>query len=402
MHLDSKSDSTLDSKSTAVLADAIAALFVPRETLRRVAICSIASAALSSCATSASTPAESAAPAAASTSNLASQEVHLKDITQLTFGGENAEAYWSFDGTKLIYQAHTGKGCDQIYVRDAHDPKATPQLVSTGKGTTTCAYFLPGDKEIIYASTHLASDECPARADQSHGYTWAIYKGFDIFRANADGSNLRRLTETPGYDAEGTICPIDGSIIFTSVRDGDIDLYRMDSDGKNVKRLTDTPGYDGGAFFNSDCTKIVWRASRPTGTDLDDFRKLLGEGLVRPTKLELFVANADGTDAHQVTHLDAAAFGPYYFPKGDRIIFSSNYGDPKGREFDLFAINVDGSGLERITHAPGFDGFPMFSPDGKYLAFASNRASDPKTPWDTNLFMASWVDGPAPSAPVGP
>jgi Tol biopolymer transport system component len=324
-------------------------------------------------------------------------EVHLKDPVQLTFGGENAEAYWSFDGSKLIYQAHEGEGCDQIYVRSASDAAAKPQMVSTGKGTTTCSYFLPGDKEIIYASTHLASAECPARADQSHGYVWAIYQGYDIFRANADGSNVRRLTETPGYDAEGTVCPLDGSIIFTSVRDGDLELYRMDSDGKNVKRLTNTPGYDGGAFFSSDCKKIVWRASRPQGAELEDFQKLLKQGLVRPTKLELFVANADGSDAKQVTHLDAAAFGPYFFPGSNRIIFSSNYGDPKGREFDLFAINVDGSGLERITHASGFDGFPMFSPDGSRLAFASNRASKKGT-WDTNLFVAGWADAPAPSA----
>ena len=325
-------------------------------------------------------------------------EVHLKDIVQLTNGGENAEAYWSWDNSKLIYQAHEGQGCDQIYVRPAHDPAGKPQLVSTGKGTTTCSYFLPGDKEIIYASTHLASPECPARADQSHGYAWAIYQGYDIFRANADGSNLRRLTETPGYDAEGTVCSRDGSIIFTSVRDGDLELYRMDGDGKNVKRLTHTPGYDGGAFFSSDCKKIVWRASRPTGAALDDFKALLAQGLVRPTQLELFVANADGSDAKQVTHLGAAAFGPYFFPSNNRIIFSSNYGDPKGREFDVFAINVDGTGLERITHAPGFDGFPMFSPDGKSLAFASNRASKRGT-WDTNLFVAAWSDAGTASAP---
>lgn len=321
----------------------------------------------------------------------------MKDLVQLTAGGENAEAYWSWDSTRLIYQAHEGKGCDQIYVRPAHDPAAKAQMVSTGKGTTTCSYFLPGDKEIIYASTHLASPECPERADQSHGYVWAIYQGYDIFRANADGSNLRRLTETPGYDAEGTVCSLDGSIIFTSVRDGDLELYRMDADGKNVKRLTHTPGYDGGAFFSSDCKKIVWRASRPTGTELEDFKGLLAQGLVRPTKLELFVANADGSDAKQVTHLEAAAFGPYLYPSGNRIIFSSNYGDPKGREFDLFAINVDGTGLERITHASGFDGFPMFSPDGKSLAFASNRASKPGT-WDTNLFVAGWSDAGSSSA----
>jgi Tol biopolymer transport system component len=334
--------------------------------------------------------------------NAASGEVHLSDVVQLTNGGENAEAYWSWDGTRLIYQAHEGEGCDQIYVRDAHDPASVPQRVSTGEGTTTCAYFSPGDQEIIYASTHLAGAACPPKADQSQGYVWAIYEGYDIFRANADGSNLRRLTDSPGYDAEGTICKQDGSIIFTSVRDQDLELYRMDADGKNVKRLTHTPGYDGGAFFNEDCTKIVWRASRPEGQELADFQRLLAQGLVRPTKLELYVANADGSDARQVTQLDVAAFGPYFYASGDRIIFSSNYGDPKGREFDLFGINVDGSGLERITHAPGFDGFPMFSPDGKSLAFASNRGSKPGT-WDTNLFVARWVDGPLqPLAPAKP
>ncbi len=324
-------------------------------------------------------------------------EVHLGDLVQLTAGGENAEAYWSFDGTRLIYQAHEGEGCDQIYVRAAHDPQATPQLVSTGQGTTTCAYFLPGDKEIIYASTHVAGAACPAKADQSQGYVWALYGGYDIFRANADGSGLRQLTSTPGYDAEGTVCAKDGAIVFTSVRDGDLELYRMDADGKNVKRLTHTPGYDGGAFFNSDCTKIVWRASRPTGDALKDFQRLLGQQLVRPTKLELFVANADGSNAKQVTQLNVAAFGPFFYPAGDRIIFSSNNGDPKGREFDLWAINVDGSGLERITHTPGFDGFPMFSPDGKHLVFASNRASKPGT-WDTNLFVAAWQNAAPPPA----
>jgi Tol biopolymer transport system component len=343
--------------------------------------------------------AESTTPAPAApapTTGRHADEIHFSSVVQLTKGGENAEAYWSFDGKKLIYQAHEGEGCDQIYVRDAFDPAATPKMVSTGQGTTTCSYFMPGDKEIIYASTHLGGAACPPKADQSQGYVWAIYDTYDIFKANADGSNLRQLTNTPGYDAEATVCPLDGSIIFTSVRDKDLELYRMDADGKNVKRLTNTPGYDGGAFFSTDCKKIVWRASRPEGESLADFQRLLGMGLVRPTKLELYVANADGSDAKQVTDLNVAAFGPYLYPSGDRIIFSSNYGDPKGREFDLWAIGTDGTGLERITHTPGFDGFPMFSPDGKFLVFASNRASETGT-WDTNLFVATWVDAPVPT-----
>ncbi|MGZ6124851.1 MAG: M20/M25/M40 family metallo-hydrolase, partial [Myxococcales bacterium] len=218
----------------------------------------------------------------------------------------------------------------------------------------------------------------------------------------ADGTGLTRLTETPGYDAEGTVCAKDGSIVFTSVRDGDLELYRMDRDGKNARRLTNTPGYDGGAFFNADCTKIVWRASRPKpGPELEEYKALLQQGLVKPGQLELWVANADGTEPVQVTYLGAASFAPSFFPDGKRIIFSSNYGDPAGREFDLWAINVDGTGLERITAAPGFDGFPLFSPDGKWLAFGSNRAFPPGVR-QTDVYVARWVDAPATGADAAP
>ncbi|HTM43681.1 MAG TPA: M20/M25/M40 family metallo-hydrolase [Polyangiaceae bacterium] len=332
---------------------------------------------------------------------ITSEEKHFADLTQLTYGGENAEAYWSFDGSQLIFQAHAtdaagasghgGEGCDQIYRMPLTEPPTAPILVSTGKGATTCSYFLPGDQQIIYASTHLGGAACPPKPDHSQGYVWALYPSYDIFRANADGSNPVQLTDVPGYDAEATVCSKDGSIVFTSVRDGDIDLYRMDADGRNVKRLTNTPGYDGGAFFNQDCSKIVWRASRPEGKDLEDFRNLLSQNLVRPTKLELYVANADGTEPTQITYLNAASFAPYWHPSGKRIVFASNYGDPQGREFDIWAVNVDGTDLERITYAPGFDGFPMFSPDGKTLAFSSNRATA-KGAHDTNVFLAHWQE----------
>ena len=328
-------------------------------------------------------------------------EPHLADIRQLTFGGENAEAYWSWSGQQLILQSRPGAGCDRIYRMDWMDPKAPMHPVSNGKGATTCSYFFPGDEEVLYASTQLASPECPPRPDHSKGYVWALYDGYDIFKAHADGTHIERLTSTPGYDAEATVCSKDGSIVFTSVRDGDIDLYRMDKDGKNVKRLTNTPGYDGGAFFNRDCSKIVWRASRPKpGPELDEFRALLKQGLVRPTKLEIYTANADGSDPVQLTYLDAASFAPFWHPAEDRILFSSNYGDPKGREFDIWSIHTDGTGLERITSAPGFDGFPMFSPDGKTLAFSSNRAT-PEGQHDTNVFVARWVEDAPPRTTRG-
>ena len=324
------------------------------------------------------------------------EEKHLADLRQITLAGENAEAYWSWDGKQLIMQAREGdKDCDRIYRVFPFGQDVPPKIpVSSGEGVTTCSYFMPGDQNVIYASTHLGGKECPPKPDHSLGYVWPLYDTYDIWKTTSDGKNPVRLTDTKGYDAEGTVCSKDGSIVFTSVRDGDIDLYRMDADGKNVKRLTDLPGYDGGAFFNADCTKIVWRASRPRpGKELDDFKRLLSQNLVRPSKLELYVMNADGSDQQQITYLDAASFAPYWPPNGKRILFSSNYGDPKGREFDIWAVNVDGTALERITYAGGFDGFPMFSPDGKTLAFSSNRATPPGK-HDTNVFLARWVDSP--------
>ena len=338
-------------------------------------------------------------------------EVHLKNVRQLTFGGDNAEAYWSFSGDRLILQSNRKPyDCDQIEVLSATGGAA--KRVSTGKGRTTCSYFLPGDREILYASTHESSPKCPTPPDMSNGYVWGLFE-FDIFRANADGTNLKNLTPgSPGYDAEATVCPIDGSVVFTSMRSGDLELYRMDADGKNVRQLTNLPGYDGGAFFSADCKKIVWRSSRPSGTELEDYKALLAQHLVKPGKMDLYVANADGSDARQVTYLPGASFAPFFFPDGKRVMFSSNYLNPRSGEFDLFAIDIDGSHLERITYSGGFDGFPVFSPDGKTLAFSSNRrdivAKDgevyrmtggPAGVHDTNVFLADWVAEPGkPSA----
>jgi Tol biopolymer transport system component len=352
------------------------------------------------CSSHPDVPPQPSASASASTSPPAlvpdnPKEPHFANLRQLTFGGENAEAYWAFTSDTLIMQARAGdQKCDRIYqLPIAAGSKPIP--VSSGKGATTCSYFMPGDKEVTFASTELGSPDCPPKPDMSKGYVWALYDSYDIFKSKPDGSGMVRLTDAPGYDAEGTVCRTDGSIIFTSVRDGDIELYRMDADGKNQKRLTNTPGYDGGAFFNEDCTKIVWRASRPKeGKELDDFRGLLKQGLVRPTKLEIFVANADGTDPVQLTYLDAASFAPFFFPGSKRVFFSSNYGsNQKGPEFDIYAIDVDGKNLEKITDSPGFDSFPMFSPDGKKIAFSSNRNGAPGA-HDTNVFVADWIDTP--------
>ncbi|HBL27955.1 MAG TPA: peptidase M28, partial [Acidobacteria bacterium] len=326
------------------------------------------------------------------------REVHFADLLQLSRGGENAEAYWSPDGRELSFQSTRPPfACDQIFRMPA-DGSGAPELVSTGKGRTTCAYFTKEGDRLLYASTHLSGDACPPPPDRSQGYVWSVDPAYEIFSARPDGSDPVRLTDNRAYDAEATVCFKDGSVIFTSDRDGDLELYRMDADGRDVKRLTHEPGYDGGAFFSPDCSMIVWRASRATTEkELEDSRRLLAAGLVRPTQLEIYVAKADGSEARQVTRLGAGSFAPAFYPSGDRIIFSSNYGDPKGREFDLWAVDLDGSGLERITWTPGFDGFPLFSPDGTRLAFASNR--NQSAPGETNVFVTRWVGGePAAAA----
>lgn len=327
------------------------------------------------------------------------EEKHLKNITQLTFGGNNAEAYWSFDNKHLTFQSDFSKwsnGCDQIFVVSPgkSDLKNnTPVRISTGMGRTTCSYFLPGNKKIVYASTHAAGKDCPPAPERSPTgkYVWAIYESFDIYTADLEGKIINRLTETPGYDAEATVSPKGDRMVFTSVRDGDLDLYTMDLDGKNVKRVTKELGYDGGAFFSPDGSKLVFRASRPkTEEAKKEYLDLLHQGLVQPTEMEIFVCNVDGSNLKQVTALGKANWAPYFLPDNKRIIFSSNHAASRGYSFNLFMINEDGTGLEKITRDQVFDSFPMFSPNGKYIVFASNRFNGGTR--DTNLFVAEWVD----------
>ena len=316
-------------------------------------------------------------------------ERHLSNVTQLTSGGENAEAYFAPDGKQLIYQTNPGTPdtCDQIFTMNV-DGSNKKQLSKGGR--TTCGYFFPNGKSIIYASTHLGSAACPPRPSFARGYVWPVYPDYDIFRSSPDGSNARRLTTTPGYDAEATIGP-DGRIVFTSVRDGDMEIYSMNGDGSDVRRLTNRAGPDGGPWFSPDGKQIVFRG-RPISEakELADYQGLLKEGLWRPTTLEIFVMNRDGSNLRQVTKLGGANFAPAWHPDGKRIIFASNIKDPKGRDFDIFMINLDGTGLEQITFNNTFDGFPMFSPDGRKLVFGSNRNA--KTEGETNVFVADWIN----------
>lgn len=325
------------------------------------------------------------------------RETHLANVRQLTFGGQNAEAYWSWDGTRLIFQSQRdGSTADQMYVLDVASGEA--RRVSNGEGRTTCGFFLPGDRGILYSSTHGFAPEAPPPPDRSLGYVWPVYRRYAIYRANPDGSEAEPLFPRevePGressYNAEATVSPLGDRIIFTSTTDGDIDLYSMAIDGSDVKRLTDRLGYDGGAFFSPDGSKIVWRANYPESEqEKADYLGLLERQLVRPSKMELWVANADGSHPKQVTNNGAANFAPFFLPDGQRIVFSSNMDDPKRRRFELYVIGVDGSGLERITYGQEFDSFPMISPDGKRIAWASNRNG--KEPRETNIFVADWVE----------
>lgn len=323
-------------------------------------------------------------------------ETHFKSLKQLTFGGDNAEAYWSFAGDKLTFQVTNtawGDSCDQIRFFNpfTDDLKSgAPDKISINGGRTTCSYFLPGDSLILFASTHLSGPQCPPVPERKPGgkYTWPLYESMDIFVSDLKGNIRKQLTSTKGYDAEGTVSPKGDRIVFTSVRNGDIDLYTMNIDGSDVKQVTRTLGYDGGAFFSPDGSKLLWRASRPTTPeDVKDYEDLLAAGLVQPTQMELYVANADGSDAKQITKLGKANWAPYWHPDGTRIIFASNHQTERGFPFSLFMINTDGSGLERLTNSDTFDAFPVFSADGHYLVFSSNRGGKNH---ETNLFIAEW------------
>ncbi|HEY6358286.1 MAG TPA: hypothetical protein VIX35_08570 [Vicinamibacterales bacterium] len=316
-------------------------------------------------------------------------ETHLANIRQLTAGGTNAEAYFSADGRWLIFQStRDGRACDQEFTMSVQGGEV--HRVSTGGGKTTCGYFFDHDRRIFFASTHGADTACPSRPDPSKGYVWGL-DPYDIYTADRDGSHLKRLTNFGVYTAEGTLSPDGRTIVFTSLKGGDLDIYTMGVDGSNLRQLTNTPGYDGGPFFSPDGKQIVYRAYHPTDSaELAEYRSLLAQHIVRPNKMEIWLMQADGSNQHQITHLGGANFAPFFTPDGRRIIFSSNYRNPRGpgaRNFDLYLIDPDGSNLEQVTTNPEFDGFPQFSPDGRQLVWESGRNAPPG---ELNVFLADW------------
>lgn len=318
----------------------------------------------------------------------AAQNPHLADLRQLTFGGMNAEAYWSPDGRRLIFQStRDGYACDQIFIMNADG--SNQHLVSTGKGRTTCGYFLADGKHILYASTHEAGAACPAPPDLSKGYVWGIFPGYDIYLASDQGRILKKLTTTPGYDAEATVNWETGKIVYTSLASGDLDLWTMNSDGSHKKQITRAIGYDGGAVFSRDGKRLVWRANHPgTPEAMARYKDLLAHNLTAPMKMELMVADADGRNARTITHFGCASFAPTFTPDGKKILFASNKHDCDGRHFELYLVNLDGTGLEQVTAFGGFTAFPEFSPDGRKLVFCSDRGA--KRPYEFNVFVGDW------------
>jgi Tol biopolymer transport system component len=319
---------------------------------------------------------------------LSAQSQHLTNIRQLTHGGQNAEAYWSPDGKRLIFQStRDGLQCDQIFIMNADGSDA--KMVSTGKGVTTCGYFLPDGKRILYASTHESGVACPKRADRSKGYVWDVFPGYDIYLATDDGKILSRLTDSPGYDAEATVNWRTKKIVYTSLASGDLDLWTMHLDGSDKKRITKTVGYDGGAVFSRDGKRLVWRANHPKDVAaIQKYKDLLSENLTAPMKMEIFVSDADGGNARQITNFGCASFAPSFTPDGKRIIFSSNKDACDSRKFELYVMNADGSDVEQVTTFGGFTAFPEFSPDGKRLVFVSDH--DAKERYEFNIFVADW------------
>ena len=315
------------------------------------------------------------------------QHSHLANIRQLTYAGQNAEAYWSPGGNRLIFQCTLKpRECDQIYImnKDGSDP----HMVSTGKGRCTCGYFV-SDGRIIYASTHEAGDACPTPPDRSKGYVWGVFSGYDIYLASEQGTILKKLTDTPGYDAEATVNWKSHTIVYTSMASGDLDLWTMHTDGSHKKQITTKLGYDGGAVLSRDGKKLVWRANYPSTPEATErYKNLLANNLTAPMKMELVVADANGENAQTITNFGCASFAPTFTPDGKKILFASNKNACDTSKFELFLINIDGTGLEQVTDFGGFTSFPEISPDRKSLVFCSNLHAF--EPYQFNIFVADW------------
>ena len=324
------------------------------------------------------------------------REVHLKNIKRLTFGGQNAEAYFSPDGKYITFQSNRDSlPCDQIFIMDTTGKIL--RMVSTGEGRTTCSFFLDND-HIMFASTHeTMGPECPENPlvyqimKKEKRYVWPLYN-YDLYIRDLRTNELKKLFGSPAYEAELEGPSPDGKIVFTSAKDGDLELYILDPPYTGEpRRLTFTPGYDGGSFFSKSGRYIVYRADHiKDSTELKKYREYLQKGLLLAGHLEIYVYDLQTDSTWQVTHTpkEVTNFAPFMTPDEKRIIFVSNLDAPGTWEFQLYIIDIDGKNLERVTYMGTFNSFPMFSPDGKKLLFVSNRGT--KKPRNYDVYIADW------------
>ncbi|NQV29761.1 MAG: PD40 domain-containing protein [Candidatus Marinimicrobia bacterium] len=324
------------------------------------------------------------------------QPFGLSNVEQLTFVGDNGEAYWGPKGEEIIFQSkRDGNACDKIYIMNADG--SNQRMVSPDVGAHTCSYFSIDKERIIFASTFGVVDSCPPRPKpQGNKYLWSLFP-YDIYSSKPDGTDLVRIRENAGYDAEPTVSYLTGKVIFTSEIDDDLELFTMNIDGSDVNRLTNHLGYDGGPYFSPDAQKIVWRAWYPeTPEDTLRWQENMALNQVEAVPLDIYSMDADGKNIIRLTNNGATNWAPSWHPNGRQVVFSSNMDDwndevkAYGHNFELYMINLDGSGLVRLTNNTFFDSFPMFSPDGKSMAFASNR--DAENPRATHIFKAEWND----------
>jgi Tol biopolymer transport system component len=336
----------------------------------------------------------STAPALSAEEVTRLESQHLKAIRQVTYGLARAgEGYFSPDGRSIIFQAvphfpasiyHRSKPDEdgyQIFLAELNE-NAAAKLVSTGKGRCTCSFFHPNGKSILFASTHLSpSDEAERPKGPAYSrtarYRWEFPESMDIFAADLDGHGLVRLTDAPGYDAEGSYSPDGSQIVFTSFRDGDAEIYIMNADGTNARRITRAKGYDGGPFFSPDGKRIIYRSDR-RNNDL----------------LQIYINNPEGTAERALTSNEFVNWGPFWHPDCRHIVYAtSKHGHSN---YEIYLMDVDTGREERITYHEGFDGLPVFNPDGKRLMWTSSGRTDDRK---SQLFIADFAleAAPAPS-----
>ena len=318
-----------------------------------------------------------------------SEQAYLKNITQLTSEFVRAgEGYFSPDAKSIIFQAEdkeSGNPFYQIYTMDLANKKSV--RVSPGIGKTTCSYFSPDGKKILFASSHLdpkskeyygeeykLRDE-EKKAGKRRTYKWDFDPAMEIFETNPDGSGMKRLTDSPGYDAEASYSPDGKSIVFCSNRSGaeNLELYIMDSDGKNVRKLTNAPGcYNGGPFFSPDGKRIIFRTDRK-----------------KKDTLQIHVIDVDGkNDRTLAENLAWVQWCPFWYTDSKHILFAAaDHSTMMRPNYDLYWMNVDSGKQQRITFAPGADILPVFTKDGKKMMWTSTR--DGRSP--AQLYIADFT-----------